>query len=248
MIRSTPALNAIVSDKRGAPGDGLPESTLSLKLFPGGFLALVGANTPNSFARWSVRVAIADDADRIPRSVGAEGDPTKLLINRTTSFHDGLSIFVSTPVLAGGRIETLYAQSDQRRYLLPCLACGRWDYVTWSDPAHWFVKFDERQPATARLQCPCGHVVQEPERLDLVRQGRWQATAAPLAPGFVGFHLPAMLSPFVTLSSLTTKFLAALGGSPLRLREFRTTQLAEGWRDEATAVQPDALVARMEDF
>jgi phage terminase large subunit GpA-like protein len=248
MLRSTPELASIVSDKRGAPDDGLPESTLSLKMYPGGFLALVGANTPNSFSRWSTWLVIADDADRIPRSVGAEGDPTKLLINRTTSFHDGRAVFLSTPVLAGGRIETLFGQGDQRRYVLGCPGCGREDWVTWSDPSHWWVRFDERRPETARLQCPCGHAVGEPERMALVRQGHWRATAAPLAPGFVSFHLPAMLSPFITLAGLTTKFLAALGGSPRRLMEFRTTQLAEGWRDEATAVEPDVLVARMEDF
>ena len=247
-IRSTPALRAIVSDKRVPSSEGLPESTLALKMFPGGFLALAGANSPNSFSRWSVRVAIADDCDRIPRFVGAEGDPTQLLVNRTTSFHDGLTIFVSTPVLAGGRIEALYAQSDRRRFFLPCVACGRWDFISWNDAAHWRVAFDNKQPATARLACPCGHEVHEPERADLVRQGEWRPTAAPLAPGLVGFHVPAMLSPFVTLSALVTKFLSAHVSGPRRLREFITTQLAEGWKDEATSIDPDDLVSRMEDF
>jgi phage terminase large subunit GpA-like protein len=247
MLRSTPALRAIVTDRHVSSEDGVA-STLAMKVFPAGFLALVGANTPNSFARWSVRIAIADDADRIPRFIGAEGDPTQLLINRTTSFHDGLAVFVSTPVLAGGRIESLFAQSDRRRYFLPCIACGRWDFVTWSDEARWSVRFDDKQPSTARLQCPCGHVVREPERQDLIRQGAWRPTAEPLSPGFVGFHLPAMLSPFVTLSGLVTKFLSAHVSGPLRLREFITTQLAEGWRDEAQRIDPGDLIARLEDF
>jgi phage terminase large subunit GpA-like protein len=38
MIRSTPALKAIVQDKRVPGTDGRPESTLALKMFPGGFL------------------------------------------------------------------------------------------------------------------------------------------------------------------------------------------------------------------
>ena len=91
---------------------------------------LTGANSPNSFARWSVELAVADDCDRIPRVVGAEGDPTQLLINRTTSFPRGVTIFISTPVLAGGRIETLFAQGDQRRYVLPCPSCHRESPVT----------------------------------------------------------------------------------------------------------------------
>jgi phage terminase large subunit GpA-like protein len=247
-IRSTPVLRALVSDKRVPSSEGLPESTIALRFFPGGFLALAGGNSVNNFARLSVRVAIADDCDRIPRFVGVEGDPTQLLINRTTSFHDGLTIFVSTPVLAGGRIETLYAQSDRRRFFLPCVACGRWDWVTWGDAAHWSVKFDDRQPATARLACPCGHEVHEPERMDLVRAGEWRATAEPLSPGYVGFSLPAMYSPFVTLSGLVTRFLSAHVSGPRRLREFVTTQLAEGWKDDASSMDPNDLVSRMEDF
>jgi phage terminase large subunit GpA-like protein len=248
MLRSTPELRAIVTDKRVPSKEGLPESTLAMKLFPGGFLTLAGANSPNSFARWSVRVAIADDCDRIPRFVGAEGDPTQLLINRVTSFHDGLVIFVSTPVLAGGRIETLYSQSDQRRYFLPCVACHREHYVTWNDATRWRVIYDDMQPSTARLECPCGHRVSEAERLDLIREGRWRPTASPIAAGYVGFHLPAMLSPFITLSALVTKWLAAQGGTPRRLREFVTTQLAEGWKDEATSLDENDLLARREDY
>ena len=173
------------------------------KMFPGGYLALGGGNSPNSYARWSARIAIADDCDRIPRFIGAEGDATQLLANRVTTFHDGFSVWVSTPVLSGGRIETLWAIGDRRRYFLPCLACGRWDFVTWADPDHWHVAFDDRDPATARLKCPCGAVVREPERIDRVRAGDG-SDGEPLVAGFVSFHLPAMLSPFVTLAGLVT--------------------------------------------
>jgi len=248
-IRSTPSLRGIITDQRVPSDDGLPESTQTMKMFPGGFLALAGGNSPNSVARWSVRIAMMDDADRLPRFVGAEGDPVQLLANRTTSFHDGFTIFVSTPVLAGGRIDTLFGQGDQRRFHLPCVACGKWDWVAWKDETHWRVAFTDRKPDTARLVCPCGHEVREPERMELVRQGEWRPTAKPIAPGFVSFHLPAMVSPFVTLSGLVTKFLAAhMSGTPRKLREFVTTQLAEGWKDESQSLEPNELLARMEDF
>jgi phage terminase large subunit GpA-like protein len=252
LIRSTPALRARVTDGRVPSASGLPESTQTMRMYPGGFLALAGGNSPNSVARWSVRVAIADDCDRLPRYVGLEGDPGQLLINRTTSYHDGLTMFVSTPVSAGGRVESLYAQSDRRRYFLPCPACGRWDYTTWKDENHWRVVFEERRSQTARLVCTCGHEVREPQRMDLVRAGEWRPTADPLARGNVGFHLPAMISPFVTLSGLADKFISAMStmsaAGPRRLKEFVTTQLAEGWKDEAASADPAALESRLEDF
>ncbi len=248
LVRTTPGIQALITTSRVKSGDRRPASTMSLSLFPGGYLALGGGNSPNSFARWSVRLAVMDDADRVPRFVGAEGDPTQLLINRTTSYHDGVTIFVSTPVLAGGRIESLYQQSDQRRYVLPCPACGIALPVRWNDPACWRVAFNDRNPANARLQCPCGYEVHERDRMTLVRAGRWKSTAEPTTPGAVGFHIPAMLSPFVTLEQLVSKFLVAHQSGPLRLREFVTTQLAEGWEDPSLRVEVDPLLARMEDY
>jgi phage terminase large subunit GpA-like protein len=249
MIASTPQLRRLVTDKRLPAADERPESTLALKMFPGGFLALGGANSPNVFARWAVRVAIGDDCDRFPPVVGEEGDPADLLRNRVTTFHDGVVIFVSTPTLKAGRIDTLYHRSDRRRWVVPCLACGHPDWVTWSDPTHWWVHWDDHDPATARLQCPrCEAPVPEAERAAWVARGRWQATATPAEPGAVGFHVPAMLSPFVTLPALVARWLDAQARGRETLRVFVNTALAEGWEDRSGRVEPAPLLDRREDY
>ncbi len=248
LLRSTPEIGRLVTDKRRHSKDGIPESTLVQRLFPGGQLVTIGASTPNAFARWSARIVCADDCDRIPRVVGAEGDPAKLLMNRVQTFHDGIACFASTPVSAAGRISTMFAQSDMRRWFLTCPGCGESTWTTWSDRTRWFVRFDGRDPATARLEHgPCGYAVTEAGRMDLVRGGTWQATAE--APGRAGFHVPAMVSPFVTLAQLVDKFLAAdAQGTPRRLMEFVTTCLGEGWKSVADEGPDEAeLIGRMED-
>ncbi len=249
MIRSTPALRAVVRDKRRAKR-GEDESTLSLKLFPGGFLALDGANSPNTFARRAVRLAIGDDVDRFPAVVGDEGDPADLLVNRTTTFYDALTIFVSTPTLKGGRIDTLYQRSDQRRYVVTCPACGRQDWIAWSDATHFRVAFDERDPQTARLECPCGARMDEPARRRMVSAGEWQSTAQPKESGLAGFHLPAMVSTLgdVTLPRLVEKWLSARALGKESLRVFINTSLAEGWEDRTARMEPQGLLARREDY
>lgn len=246
MIRTTPALAAAVH----------PESTLTYKQFPNGFLAVGGANTPNTYARRAVRVAIGDDVDRFPHVVGDEGDPAELLFNRTTTFDDPLALLVSTPTLEGGRICSLYERSDQRRYFLTCPNCGRADFVTWNHADHWRVAFDDQDPESARLECPqpeyggCGRRFTDQERRRMIRTGEWRATATPKEPGLVGFHIPAMLSTFpaVTLSYLVADWLAKVSAGREAMRVFINTKLAEGWEDRGTTASPHALMARRESY
>lgn len=261
MIRTTPALRAAVRDRREPRGSHQGESTLSLKIFPGGYLALGGANTPNTFARRAVRLAMGDDVDRFPPVVGEEGDPADLLVNRTTTFHDALVVLVSTPTLKNGRIDTLYSRSDQRRFLVACPNCGREDWITWNDPAHFRVTYDGDDPETACIECPssehggCAARMAEPERRRMIelaseRPGKgWKATAVGQEAGFVGFHLPGMISTLgVSLPMLVEKWLSARSRGKESLRVFINTVLAEGWEDRGARMDAHVLMNRRESY
>ncbi len=255
MIRTTPALSEVVRDKRQPRGSHAAESTLSLKMFPGGFLALGGANTPNTFARRAVRLAIGDDVDRFPPVVGDEGDPADLLRNRTKTFDDALVIFVSTPTLKGGRIDTLYARSDQRQYLVPCPSCGREDWITWGAPTHFHVVYKGDDPLTARLACPtpdhggCGALMTEPDRRAMIAAGEWEPTSTPKEVGLIGFHVPEMISTLgVSLEDLVEKWLSARAKGKESLRVFINTSLAEGWEDRGARLEAHTLIARRESY
>lgn len=232
------------------------KSTLDYKEFLNGFLVMGGANTPNSFARWSVRLALGDDVDRWPAVVGEEGDPADLLENRTTTFDDAIVMMVSTPILVDGRIDAAYKSSDQRRYFVACPSCGREDWITWSDPNRFHVVFDGHDADSARIECPsldhggCGAQMFEGERRAMIALGVWRPTAVPAEPGTVGFHIPSMLSTFssVTLKTLVYKFLAAKRKGKDSMRAFINTQLAEGWEDRGVKQDPQALIHRRVDF
>ena len=90
--------------------------------------------------------------------------------------------------------------------------------------------------------------IREPARMALVRAGQWRPTAEPLARGHRGYHLPAMLSPFVTLEALVEKFLSYTTDGVYKLREFCATSLAEGWQHPNERINPLYLQARAEDF
>lgn len=263
LIRSTPSIANTVQEKRSTrqarsthATDG---STLAIKLFIGGYLVVGGANTANTFARRSVRRAFGDDVDRFPSVVPDEGDPSDLLVNRMDAFPDGCAFFVSTPTLKNGRIDALYQASDRRRYFVPCLKCGHEDYLTWSDPTHFSVAFDDRDPETARIVCPaCGAHHLEPDRRRMIPLGLeiepagkgWRATELPVQAGHIGFHLPAMLSLLgvITLPYLVEQWLAAREKGKESLRVFINTKLAEGWEDRGAKKDPQGLYARRQSY
>jgi phage terminase large subunit GpA-like protein len=246
MVQATEALRLAVD----------PGSTLDYKQFPGGYLVLAGANTPNAFARRACRIVMADDVDRVPPVVGDEGDPVDLMENRIRTFLDGLLFFVSTPTLKHGRIDTLYEHSDQRRFFLTCPSCGREDWTTWNDPTHWHVVYEGDAKESARLACPdgdrggCGSLLDEPARRRAVATGGWRPTAVASEAGLVGFHLPAMVSTLgdVTLPRLVEKWLTAAKRGKESLRVFINTYLAEGWEERGARMNPHTLTSRREDY
>jgi phage terminase large subunit GpA-like protein len=92
---------------------------------PGGHLTIVGANAPSGLASRPIRILLCDEVDRYPFSAGAEGDPVNLAKKRTVTFWNRKIVLVSTPTIRGqSRIETAYAESDQRQYWVPCPGCG----------------------------------------------------------------------------------------------------------------------------
>lgn len=247
IIQSTPSLRKAINKAK---------STLTYKEYKDGFLVVGGANTPNTFARWSVRVALGDDVDRWPAVVGEEGDPADLLKNRLETFEDGVEILVSTPTLKDARIDTLYRRSDQRRYFVACPKCGHENWITWNDPKHFRVGFDAHDATTARLECPaqelggCGAHLSESDRRAMIAAGAWRPTATPQEHGLVGFHLPSMLSTFssVTLQSLVETWLDANGKGNESIRVFINTKLAEAWEDRTVRTDPNSFMSRREDY
>lgn len=250
VVRATPELRARVRDRRAPRGTHQGESTISLKRFPGGYLAGVGGNSPNAYARRSCRVVIADDASRLPASVGEEGDPASLLRARTETWPDSLCLFVSTPTLDDDIIDQAWQRSDQRRFHLTCHACGLEDYVTWGNATHFHVGYEGEDPATARLACPCGARYDEAQRRELVRAGRWLATAEG-KPGCAGFHLPRTISLLgnATLENLVSGWLSARKEGREALRTFVNTALGEPWEErDSPKIEPHVLLERRESY
>jgi phage terminase large subunit GpA-like protein len=238
LLRSTPCLRDKVKDSKAKDAN----NTTLHKVFPGGALSLVGANSPSSLASRPIRVVLCDEVDRYPPSAGEEGDPISLAKRRAATFWNRKIILVSTPTNKGGsRIESAYNESDQRKFMVPCHECGHKQVLAWSN-----VTWQDDNPSTGAYHCAeCGSVWSDTDRHRAVRNGEWVAFAP--FNGVAGFHLNALYSPWSVLSDAIEEFLAARK-NPMRLKTFVNTFLGETWEDAGEGVDDYSVAQRKEDY
>lgn len=238
LIRSTPCLQDKVKDPRARDSG----NTTLHKVFPGGALTLVGANSPAGLASRPIRVVLCDEVDRYPPSAGSEGDPIQLARKRTATFWNRKIVMVSTPTNKdASRIEEAYEKSDKRKYYVPCKHCGheqtlRWGYVKWTND----------DPDSAMYECEQCHALwSENDRRWSIRRGKW--VAAEHFKGIAGFWISALYSPWTPLADGVREFLS-VKKSPEQLRVWINTYLGETWEDQGEVIDDMQLSARREDF
>ncbi len=174
-IYATPKLRRLVgrSSSRDA-GD-----TLDYKAFPGGFLGMVGAGSPDNLARRPIRIVMYDEVDKyLPIK---EGDPIAIGDERLASFDsNSLSIRVCSPTVTGeSKIEKSHEQSDQRRASVSCPDCGHRQFLEFFKHVEWPGGKDgiPHRPDKAAIYCEaCGTGWTEGQRLRALGTIRWHQT------------------------------------------------------------------------
>lgn len=245
MLRDSPALRGRVSEAKTRSSG----NTLRQKKFPGGHIAIAGANSAASLASRPIRILCCDEVDRYPPSAGSEGDPVTLGKKRTTTFWNRKIVLVSTPTTAGvSRIEAAFLAGDRRRYWVACPHCKEAQTLRWAQ-----VKWPEGRPEDARYQCAtdgCGTEWSDVERWAAVRHaprqgGGWRAEGE--FRGTASFHLSELYSPWRRLSETVADFLAAKD-RPEMLKTWVNTALGETWQEKGDAPDWQRLHERKEDY
>lgn len=249
MIRDCPVLTELIAEPRAKDSN----NTLTHKVFPGGILSLVGANSPRGFRRVSRKVVIFDEVDGYPPSAGAEGDQIKLGKRRAEYYWDRKFILGSTPTTAAlSRISKIYAEGDQRRYYVPCPHCRHRDYLVFNernDDRGHFMRWPKGNPEAAHFVCrECGGVIEEKHKRWMIERGDWRAHAP--FKGHASFHIWAAYSysPNATWGQIAAEFVAASKGTPDELKTFVNTVLGEEWKDTGDAPDWELLYARREKY
>ena len=238
MLRDCPSLRKLVKEAKSRDSG----NTIGTKSFPGGTLALVGANAPAGLASRPIRCVLCDEVDRFERSAGTEGDPINLAVKRTTTYWNRVLIFVSTPGNKGqSRIEEEYERGDMRQRWCPCHACGAMQVLKWAQ-----VKWTDRDPDTAHYECEhCGEAWSDFQRKVAVRDGTWIAQKP--FNGNVSYHLSQLYSPFAPLSDGVRDFLDSRG-NPELMKTWVNTFLGETWEESGKRVEWSDIMAQREEY
>lgn len=238
LLRSTPVLKDRVKDPRARDSG----NTTLHKVFAGGAITIVGANSPAGLASRPIRIVLCDEVDRYPTSAGSEGDPIQLARKRSATFWNRKIIMVSTPTNKGAsRIEDAYEKSDKREYHVPCKHCHTPQKLKWAN-----VRWEDGQPETAKYACEhCGTLWNEADRVWSIRNGDWIAQK-PFA-GTAGFAINGLCSPWTPLSDGVRDFLS-VKKNPEQLRVWTNTYLGETWEDAGEQIDDFELADRREEF
>ena len=236
LLRSTPCLRDKVKDPRARDSG----NTTLHKIFPGGAITMVGANSPSGLASRPIRVVLCDEVDRYPTSAGTEGDPIQLARKRSATFWNRKVIMVSTPTNKGSsRIEDAYEKSDKREFYVPCKHCHHEQTLIWGN-----VQWQENQPDTAAYMCEeCSVLWSDSDRRWSIRNGRWIANEE--FKGVAGFKISGLYSPWTPLSDGVKDFLA-VKKNPEQLRVWINTYLGSLWEDPGETVDDYLLSERRE--
>lgn len=246
MILESPRLSSLLSTN---PDD---ISKHRIKLNNGTIIYMAWANSATALASFPVKYVFFDETDKYPPYAGKETDPITLGEKRATTFRYTYKLFkVSTPTREDGPIWKAYTSADvQYKYHVLCPSCGK-EHVMNIDNLKWpddMTVEDIRREDKAWYECPhCRAKWTDLTKQQAVRAGRWRRDKGRsiLHPRSVAFHLPAWVSPDISLSEIAAAYILSKTDRA-KLIDFYNAYLAEPFIETigGDIVSEDAIYQR----
>jgi len=240
LIEETPRLK----DKVKAARERDSGNTVLSKEFIGGLLIITGANSAAGLRSLPARYLFLDEIDAYPSDASGEGDPLDLAKARTRTYAKRKIFMTSTPTINGrSKIEKIYAESDQRKYYVPCPHCNHMQTIEWIN-----IKWENDKADTVYLVCAeNGCIIEESSKTQMLENGKW--IKQNLDSNKAGFFLTSLYSPLGWYSwrEAVRDWLAAQKDQD-KLKTFVNTVLAETWKEKGDAPEWRLLYERREEY
>lgn len=214
-----------------------------------------------------IRTLILDELDKY-KNPKNEATSEVLAEKRTTTWRNRRHIFkISTPTTEDGPIWQAFQNEAGARfdYWVRCPHCGMAQLMSF-DRIGWPGKAEGKDPLAedvlarklAWYTCEhCGAIWDDSDRDRAVRRGEWRerqsglelaAHINALRPVKIGFHVPAWLSYFVSLSEVAWAALKYRESGKLDdLKNLQNQYKAEPWREEHATRSEDLILALCDD-
>jgi len=224
----------------------------AIELRDGSTLYLASAQSPSQRASVSVMHEFLDEVD-LYRQIAGQGAPIHEFRERTISYSQKRKhLLISKP--QGDESSAIWQiitkECDElRHYHVVCPACGSLQEMTLDRVVALEGCTDPREVKRRRLgryKCPhCKYLWTDHARDVAVSRGEWRADAPVLQPRSVGFHLPSLVSRFVSLSEIAADKLAAEDSDDDRLkREYYNGRGAMPHKAVELATQETEILTR----
>ena len=260
MLKASPRLR----DYMTGVGDDASSLRINLAHMP---IYLGWSGSVSRLGNKPIRTLILDELDKY-KNPKNEATSELLAEKRTTTWRTRRHIFkISTPTTEDGPIWKAFTEEAGARFdfWVRCPHCGMAQLMNF-DRIDWPEKGTDKEPdpetvmarRLATYPCElCGAVWDDGDRDRAVRRGEWRERASGLdlfahlvahKPAKVGFHIPAWLSYFVSLSEVASAAIKYNHSGRLDdLKNLQNQYKAEPWKEEHVTRSEDAILALCDD-
>ncbi|EFL53023.1 terminase GpA [Solidesulfovibrio fructosivorans JJ]] len=224
----------------------------AFELTDGSPVYLASSQSPAQRASVTVMHEFLDEID-LYRQLAGQGAPITEFEERTISYgHKRKILKISKPMGDETSAIWIFVTIDcdeLRRWQVPCSACGtvqimHEDHVVVLE--HCKDPREIKRRKLGRYKCPhCGYLWTDHARNQAVARGEWIADEPVLRPRAVGFHLPALVSPFVSLSEFAADKLTAENSDDDRVkRDYANGRCAKPFKAIALDTKEETVLSR----